>query len=177
MAYGAVIGSRGFNILPVINGGTGVATLEALAKNLNVFPFTVASISNTDMNSYTTAGAWNLYYYTGQNQTTLNTPLGQQSSGYSTTTWYNLIVYASSDGSRLSQLCISDYTINDGFWWRTKHDNTWTPWKKVVDSENISDMTSGNSIQWNGFSIWTGTQAQYNAISNPSNTTLYFIVG
>lgn len=177
MAYGAVIGSRGFNVLPVVNGGTGVTTLEDLATNLKVFPFTVSPVQNSDMNSYTTAGAWNLYYFTGTNQTTLNTPLGQQSSGYSTTAWYNLIVYASPDGSRLSQLCISDYTINDGFWWRTKHDNTWTPWKKVVDSENISSMTAGNANKWGGYTIWKGTQAQYDAITAPDANTLYLIVG
>ena len=33
----------------------------------------------------------------------------------------------------------------------------------------------GNSATVGGYTIWTGTQAQYNAISNKSSTTIYFI--
>ena len=33
----------------------------------------------------------------------------------------------------------------------------------------------GNAATVGGFTIWTGTQAQYNAISNKSSTTIYFI--
>ena len=33
----------------------------------------------------------------------------------------------------------------------------------------------GNAATVGGYTIWTGTQAQYNAISNKSSTTIYFI--
>ena len=33
----------------------------------------------------------------------------------------------------------------------------------------------GNAATVGGYTIWTGTQAQYNAIGNKSSTTIYFI--
>ena len=37
--------------------------------------------------------------------------------------------------------------------------------------------SGGNAASVDGYSIWTGTQAQYNAIRSKSSTTLYFITG
>ena len=33
----------------------------------------------------------------------------------------------------------------------------------------------GNSLTVGGYGIWTGTQAEYEAITTKSNTTIYFI--
>ena len=42
---------------------------------------------------------------------------------------------------------------------------------------SLSNITVGNSTKWGNYTIWKGTQAQYNALSSKSSTTLYFIVG
>ena len=42
---------------------------------------------------------------------------------------------------------------------------------------SLGSITVGNSSKWGNYSIWKGTQAQYNALSSKSSTTLYFIVG
>lgn len=42
---------------------------------------------------------------------------------------------------------------------------------------SLSNITVGNASKWGSYSIWKGTQAQYNALSSKSSTTLYFIVG
>ena len=42
---------------------------------------------------------------------------------------------------------------------------------------SLANITVGNSSKWGSYSIWKGTQAQYNALSSKSGTTLYFIVG
>lgn len=42
---------------------------------------------------------------------------------------------------------------------------------------SLANITVGNSSKWGSYSIWKGTQAQYNALSSKSSTTLYFIVG
>ena len=36
---------------------------------------------------------------------------------------------------------------------------------------------NGNASSVGGYSVWVGTQAQYNALSSKSNTTLYYITG
>ena len=162
--------------LPVARGGTGVTSLETLGASLKVYPMYSSSVSSVDMNGYAANGIYNIQMPAGTNQTPFHTPLGETTSGYSAVTWYVLVVFG--QGSyRVTQLCTSVYTTNYGFWWRTKHDNTWTPWKEVVDSENISSMTAGNANKWGGYTIWKGTQAQYDALSSKSSSTLYFIVG
>ena len=40
---------------------------------------------------------------------------------------------------------------------------------------NSLPANGGNAATVGGYTIWTGTQAQYNAISNKSSTTIYFI--
>ena len=42
---------------------------------------------------------------------------------------------------------------------------------------SLGSITVGNSSKWGSYSIWKGTQAQYNALTSKSSTTLYFIVG
>lgn len=42
---------------------------------------------------------------------------------------------------------------------------------------SLGSITVGNASKWGSYSIWKGTQAQYNALSSKSGTTLYFIVG
>ena len=42
---------------------------------------------------------------------------------------------------------------------------------------SLGSVTVGNASKWGSYSIWKGTQAQYDALSSKSSTTLYFIVG
>lgn len=42
-------------------------------------------------------------------------------------------------------------------------------------SKERNNITTHSHTTVNGYSVWTGTQAQYNAISSKSSTTLYFI--
>ena len=57
---------------------------------------------------------------------------------------------------------------------RSKRDNTstanWSGWAQIYTSANPQTTM-------NGLSLWKGTQAQYDAISSKSSTTLYFITG
>lgn len=39
----------------------------------------------------------------------------------------------------------------------------------------VKDAFDAHDAQLNGFTLWSGTQAQYNALGTYSNTTLYFI--
>ncbi len=55
---------------------------------------------------------------------------------------------------------------------RSKRDNTstanWSPWAQIYTSANPQTTM-------NGLSFWTGTQAQYDALSSKSSTTVYLI--
>ena len=42
---------------------------------------------------------------------------------------------------------------------------------------SLGSITVGNSTKWGNYTIWKGTQAQYNGLSSKSSTTVYFIVG
>ena len=56
---------------------------------------------------------------------------------------------------------------------RSRRDTTdadWSGWAQVYTSANPQTTM-------NGLSLWRGTQAEYNAISSKSSTTLYFITG
>lgn len=59
-------------------------------------------------------------------------------------------------------------------------------WVSLIDGQVYYNELGGReergwmpirSLLWGGYSIWKGTQAQYNALSSKSSTTLYFIVG
>lgn len=56
------------------------------------------------------------------------------------------------------------YSSADG---RIKHNGNDV---KVLNSVNADTTT-----KWNGLSVWRGTQAQYNAISNKDANTLYLV--
>ena len=47
--------------------------------------------------------------------------------------------------------------------------------KAEIEAKLTGTITSHSHTTVNGYSVWTGTQAQYNAISSKSSTTLYFI--
>ena len=56
---------------------------------------------------------------------------------------------------------------------RSRRDTTdadWSGWAQVYTSANPQTTM-------NGLTLWKGTQAEYNAISSKSSTTLYFITG
>lgn len=57
---------------------------------------------------------------------------------------------------------------------RSKRDNVttanWSPWAQIYTSANPQTTM-------NGLSLWKGTQAQYDAITTKSATTVYFITG
>lgn len=84
-----------------------------------------------DLNSLLSPGTYMALYNTGVNQTPFNTPYGEAQSGYSTVTHYDVIVFGMS--TRLSQLCISTFSHNRGYWWRTRHDSGWSAWTKIAN--------------------------------------------
>ena len=49
--------------------------------------------------------------------------------------------------------------------------------KAEIEAKLTGSITSHSHTTVNGYSIWTGTQSQYNALSSKSSTTLYFITG
>ena len=85
----------------------------------------------TDLNSLLSPGIYMAVYITGVNQTPFHTPYGEAQSGYSTVTHYDVIVFGMS--TRLSQLCISTFSHNRGYWWRTRHDSGWSAWTKIAN--------------------------------------------
>ena len=48
-------------------------------------------------------------------------------------------------------------------------DANWSDWAQIYTSANPQPTL-------NGYSLWTGTQTEYNALSSKSNSTLYFII-
>lgn len=47
--------------------------------------------------------------------------------------------------------------------------------KAEIEAKLTGNITSHSHTSVNGLTLWTGTQAQYDAISSKSSTTLYFI--
>ena len=47
--------------------------------------------------------------------------------------------------------------------------------KAEIEAKLTGNITSHSHTTVNGYSVWTGTLSQYNAISSKSSTTLYFI--
>ena len=71
---------------------------------------------------------------------------------------------------------------NDGLTTKVKvNGTTYTQSNGLITLPNYPTVPSslpangGNADTVGGYTIWTGTQAQYNAISNKSSTTIYFI--
>jgi hypothetical protein len=53
-----------------------------------------------------------------------------------------------------------------------------TGWQNIIDASNIGAQSvnySNNAGTVGGLALWTGTQAQYDAITTKSSTTIYFI--
>ena len=77
-------------------------------------------------------------------------------------------------------------SANNNLWYRASSSATaWNSWKKVsVDghTHNYAGSSSAggaanNSDKVGGYSVWVGTQTQYDAISSKSSTTIYYITG
>ena len=52
------------------------------------------------------------------------------------------------------------------------------PSEYITDTElnsRLQTYTPTNANSVDGYSVWVGTQTEYNSISNKSNTTIYFI--
>ena len=95
--------------------------------------------SPSDLNTVLTPGVYDVLYNSGVNQTTYHTPYGEAGSGYATVTHYNLFVLG--PPTRLTQLAVSVYSHNRGYWWRTKHDSTWSPWYRLPDANHTHDTS------------------------------------
>ena len=48
--------------------------------------------------------------------------------------------------------------------------------KAEIEAKLTGAITSHSHTTVNGYSLWTGTQTEYNALSSKSNSTLYFII-
>lgn len=131
-------------------------------------------LTEEDLNIMTHAGYIGLFNASGAN-TVKNKPGGVDAFGMfvikSASAWFTQLLYSTN--------------VNPG--WYSRHYNAstmqWTAWSHVWTSENFStsgtyaSMTVGTLQNKNGgakVSIWTGTQAQYDAITRDANT-LYFV--
>ena len=102
------------------------------------------SIPTIDLNTLLTPGVYSALYNSGVNQTPYHTPYGEAQNGYSTVTHYNILVIGLE--TRLTQICSSAYSHNNGYWWRTRHDSGWSTWRKVSSdghTHDASNITSG----------------------------------
>ena len=50
-----------------------------------------------------------------------------------------------------------------------------TAWKQIAFTDSNITGKAANSDKVGGYSVWVGTQADYNAITSKSSTTLYYI--
>lgn len=115
------------------------------AQQIGALPVSPDILSATDLNTFINPGTYKIAFNDGVNQTTYHTPFGEQQGGYTTVTHYNLLVFGHE--SRLSQLCISSFAHNPGYWWRVKHDDNWTNWKKIVDTNELLTQLSGKAVK------------------------------
>lgn len=97
---------------------------------------------NTDFNTLTTTGVCAVTCTAGTNQTTLHAPFGEETTNYSTVTYYVVETISYSGGYRLGQIAISCFSHNPGMWYRQKHDITWGSWHRI-DKHSADDITSG----------------------------------
>jgi hypothetical protein len=74
-----------------------------------------------------------------------------------------------------------DASSNPGLKLRNGINSTWNSWLSIITSSNIAAQSvnyatnAGNAETVDGLSLWTGTQAAYDAIATKSSTTIYFI--
>lgn len=60
---------------------------------------------------------------------------------------------------------------------RYNQNGNYGPWRQVAYVDQLEGLGGGDSGAVNGHSIWSGTQAEYDALTSKSDSTLYFIVG
>lgn len=60
---------------------------------------------------------------------------------------------------------------------RYNQNGKYGPWRQVAYVDQLEGLGGGDSSAVNGHSIWSGTQAEYDALTSKSDSTLYFIVG
>ena len=120
------------------NGRAGVVVPQAgdyTAGMVGAFPVDPGMQGDVDFNNLLSPGTYMAVYVDGVNQTPYHTPFGEQQSGYATVTHYNVLVFGYS--TRLTQFCVSAFSHNPGYWWRTKHDSTWSSWSEVGNAKAI----------------------------------------
>lgn len=120
------------------NGRAGVVVPQAgdyTADMVGAFPVDPGMQGDVDFNNLLSPGTYMAVYVDGVNQTPYHTPFGEQQSGYATVTHYNVLVFGYS--TRLTQFCVSAFSHNPGYWWRTKHDSTWSSWSEVGNAKAI----------------------------------------
>ena len=120
------------------NGRAGVVTPQTgdyTAAMVGAFPVDPRIPGDVDFNNLLSPGTYMAVYVDGFNQTPYHTPFGEQQSGYAAVTHYNVLVFGYS--TRLTQFCVSAFPHNPGYWWRTKHDSTWSSWSEVGNAKAI----------------------------------------
>ena len=123
------------------NGRAGVVVPQAgdyTADMVGAFPVDPGMQGDVDFNNLLSPGTYMAVYVDGVNQTPYHTPFGEQQSGYATVTHYNVLVFGYS--TRLTQFCVSAFSHNPGYWWRTKHDSTWSSWSEVGNAKAIETV-------------------------------------
>ena len=157
-----------FDILPVAQGGTGQTTLESvtvgnalkLAGLLpSAFTGSAANISSGSLLSWAEAQESSTGLLAGGSEVTDLPVANAFFSGYllsnsSSTKFLILFRRATAATQNLATIHINTFNLG-----------AWNGWVEI------------NANTWGGYSIWKGTQAQYDALSSKSSTTLYFIVG
>lgn len=136
-------------------------------------------------------GGWNRIYHTGDKPTASEVGAIATTGGNVTG---NLTLYNSSSGDTPG-LVFQRGTTSDSYYDWKIHDSGGVLYfgvktnsnsdfdKKISMSENgvitatTFSGTATNSNKVGGYSVWVGTQAEYNAISSKSSTTIYYIKG
>ena len=136
-------------------------------------------------------GSWNKIYHSGDKPTAADIGAIATTGGNVTG---NLTLYNSSSGDTPG-LVFQRGTTSDSYYDWKIHDSSGVLYfgvktnsnsdfdKKISMSENgvvtatTFSGTATNSNKVGGYSVWVGTQAQYDAISSKSSTTIYYITG
>ena len=157
-----------FDILPTEQGGTGATSLGSVtvgnALKLtgllpSAFMGSAASISSGSLLSWAEAQESSTGLLAGGSEVTDLPVANAFFSGYllsnsSSTKFLILFRRATAATQNLATIHINTFNLG-----------AWNGWVEI------------NANTWGGYSIWKGTQSQYNALSSKSSTTLYFIVG
>ena len=165
---GQVGAEPAFSILPVSKGGTGQSSLSNVTvgnslalsgTELSSLMLSNVSVSSGSLLDWAEAQNQSVGFLTGgANVTDLpinNTYFSGFLLNHGKSTKF-LILFRRSSASTpiLSTIHINTYNLD-----------AWGGWSEI------------NANMWNGLKNWTGTQDQYDSITDKSNNTLYFIVG